>query len=235
MNCKICTLPLGDLEISLNAEIHFDNCRICTICHQEGLQTDRLLECVEKGIPASHLTCYSEKMELEIRQKPVTITQELLDWHNERRLIFDINSMLTVNANMTMAATNFRNSRWIHQLSHDDLFLVMKRLEAVAAEASIILSETKKRDTIKKDREIRDKQLIKEAGEGRVSEQREREVKRNRYTPEEKAIKAMMTIGLDRDAAIEELTKQKIKKLMKEHADWDEAKARESLESPTVN
>jgi|SRR5580693_6241824 hypothetical protein len=234
-NCKICTLPLTTLETSLGAEIHFDNCRKCTLCGSEGLQVDRLLQCIEKGIPPTHLTCYDQKMEQELKQKPVTITQELLDWHNERRLIFDINNMLTVNANMTMAATNFRNSRWIHQLSHDDLYLVMKRLEAVAAEASIILSETKKRDSIKKDRELKDKQLIKEAGEGRVTEQREKEIKRNRYTPEEKAIKAMMSIGLDRDAAIEELTKQKVKKLMKEHADWTEERARMELEGPTIN
>ena len=237
MNCKICSQPLGDLELSTNAEIHFDDCRKCTLCGQSGLQVDRLLKCVADGIPPSHLGCYDEKMTRELKMKPVIITQELLDWHNERRLIFDINAQLTVNANMVMAATNFRNSRWIHELNHDELYLVMKRLEAIAAEASILLSETKKRDTIKKDRELRDKDLIKAASEGRVTEQREKEIKRNRYTPEEKAIKAMMTIGLNREDAINELTKQKIKKLMKEHADWTIEQAQEFLENPiaTIN
>lgn len=237
-NCKVCSQPLGSLEEQLNAEIHFDDCRKCTICGESGLQLDRLMKCVEDGIPPSHLTCYDSKMEQEIKRKPVVITQELLDWHNERRLIFDINSQLTVNANMVMAATNFRNSRWIHELNHDELYLVMKRLEAIAAEASILLSETKRRDSIKKERENKDKELIKHAGDERVSEQREKEIKRNRYTPEEKAIKAMMGLGLDRAGAIEELNKQKILKIMKEHADWTEIQAKEFLDNPqglTVN
>jgi hypothetical protein len=194
---------------------------------------EQIEKCLGKGIPPSHSICYDEFMTGEIRRKPVTITQEMLDWHNERRLIFEPSIDMTINSNMTMAATNFRNSRWIHEMDHDTLFVVMKRLEAVAAEASIILSESKKRDAIKKDREKKDKQLIAQSAEGRVTEQREKEIKRNRYTPDEKAIKVMITTcAMTREQAIEELTKQKVKKLMKEHADWTEERARMELSGP---
>lgn len=231
MNCRACSKELGELELSLHQDIHFD-CRKCSICH-EAINMERIEKCLGDGIPLSHTTCYDEKITEKIT---VVITQELLDWHNERRLMFDPNPDLTVNANMMMAATNFRNSRWIHEMDHDNLFLTMKRLEAVAAEASMILSESKKRDEIKKNREKRDKDLIKSASEGRVTEQREKEIKRNRYTPDEKAIKTMIeACGMTREQAVEEITKQKVKRLMKEHADWDEARARLELEGPTVN
>ena len=41
--------------------------------------------------------------------------------------------------------------------------------------------------------------------------------------------------GMTREQAVEEITKQKVKRLMKEHADWDETRARLELEGPTVN
>ena len=232
MNCSICFQPLGPLELTLGHKWHID-CQKCSICNGE-LNIDGVQRCLDKEIIVSHSTCYDQRMNEELKRRPVTITQELLDWHNERRLIFDINGMLTANANMTIASTNFRNSRWIHELSLDDLYLVMKRLEACAAEASIILSESKQKEKIKKDRDTRDKDLLKASAEGRVTEQREKEIKRNRFTPDEKAIKAMMSY-MSREAAVESLTKEKVKKLMKEHADWDETRARQELESPTVN
>lgn len=228
--CPVCSLPLSDMEVRLNRLYHYD-CNKCHICGTGPLAEGMVESALKKDLKPSHTTCYDRKMAEELRRKPVTITQELLDWHNERRLIFDINAQLTVNANQVMAATNFRNSRWIHELDLDSLFLVMKRLEAVAAEASIILDESKRKESVRKDRESKDKALLKNSSESRVTEQREKEIKRNRYTPGEKAIKAMMTCRLTRDEAVDEIVKQKIKGLLKAHADWTEEKAREFLDS----
>jgi glutamyl/glutaminyl-tRNA synthetase len=175
-------------------------------------------------------------MAAEFRKRPVTITQELLDWHNERRLIFDVNKDMSVNSNQTMASTNFRNSRWVHEMPLEDLYILMKRLEALAAEASIMLTESKRKETIRLEIQQRDKKLVDDVVNGRVTEERKKEIKRNKFTPKEKAINAMMAVGLSREDAIADLEKQEIKKIMKEKSiDFETAKLELFPPSESVN
>ena len=110
----------------------------------------------------------------------------------------------------------------------DELFILVKRLEALAAEGSILLTESKQKDKIRLEIAARDKKLVESAVEGRISAERVKEIKRNRFTPREKAINAMMKLGLSREQAIEDLNKAEIMKLMKSKG-IDEATARAEL------
>lgn len=230
--CPICSLPLGPLELDLNQDWHYD-CNKCSIC-QSDVELERVRKCLRQDIPVSHSTCYDEQMAIEFKKRPVTITQELLDWHNERRLIMDENMSMTVNANQTMASTNFRNSRWIHNKSLEELYMIMKRMEAMAAEASIMLTESKRKEAIRLEIHQRDKKLVESAVEGRISVERAKEIKRNKFTPKEKAINAMMLVGLTREQAVDSLNLQEVKRLMREKS-IDEATARLELFPPQVN
>lgn len=230
-DCPICNLPLGPLELDLNQDWHYD-CNKCAICSSD-VEMDRIRKCLKQEIDVTHSTCYDERMALEFKKRPVTITQELLDWHNERRLIFDVSMDLSVNSNQTMASTNFRNSRWVHEMKLEELYILMKRVEAIAAEASIMLTESKRKEAIRLEIHARDKKLVDSAVEGRISVERAKEIKRNKFTPKEKAINAMILVGLTREQAIESLNMQEIKKLMKEKG-IDEITAKAEL-FPAVN
>lgn len=231
--CRVCNLPLSESDVLSKRKYCLSgNHNKCAICGNPT--THEMLErAIASGSDCEHQHCRDQRNALELKRKPVVITQELLDWHNERRLIFDVDVNLTVNANQTLAAGSFRSSRWVHEMPLDQLFILMKKMEAVAAEASIILSESKRKEQVRKEREAKDKSILKSTFENRVSEARAKEIKRNRFTPDEKAIKAMCSIpGFTREMAIKELTDQKIKKLLKEHADWNEARAVGFLENP---
>lgn len=222
--CPICNEPLTPLELELHQQFHYD-CNKCSYCKKDvGL--GQIESCIKKELPISHITCHDDAMEKEFRQRPVTITQEMLDWHNDRRLCFDEDMSMSVNANQTMASTNLKNARWLNEKPLENVYMFMKRLEAMAAQCSIMLTESKRKDSIRIEIATRDKKLVKDAVEGRVSEDRAKEIKRNRFTPKEKAINAMIAVGLSREEAIESLNEQEVKKLMKlKGISVDEARA----------
>lgn len=222
--CPICNEPLTPLELELRQQFHYD-CNKCSYCKKDvGL--GQIEACLKKELPISHITCHDDAMEKEFRQRPVTITQEMLDWHNDRRLCFDEDMSMSVNANQTMASTNLKNARWLNEKPLENVYMFMKRLEAMAAQCSIMLTESKRKDSIRIEIATRDKKLVKDAVEGRVSEDRAKEIKRNRFTPKEKAINAMIQVGLSREEAIESLNEQEVKKLMKlKGISVDEARA----------
>ena len=52
MNCRACSKELGELELSLHQDIHFD-CRKCSICH-EAINMDRIEKCLGEPPPQPH-------------------------------------------------------------------------------------------------------------------------------------------------------------------------------------
>ena len=209
-NCLICGLPLTALEEDLRQSYHYD-CNKCVYCKND-VSFDVVKNAIENERPIYHRTCYDEAMAEEFRKRPVTITQELLDYHNAKRLLWQPNMSMSAKGNMDMAAINLRNDpdikRWLHEKTFDEIFLVMKMMESCAAELNILLTSAKQKDKIRTEIAERDRKLVSEAISYRKNEEHQKETKREKATPEGKAISALMKItGMSLEEARAEIKK----------------------------
>lgn len=112
--CVICKLPLGPLEIATEGRLtwHLD-CQRCQICTHEMPNVERIQECIAKHIDVSHLHCFENRLNTEIREKTIPVTQSHLDVLNEtilsRRDPIDPNNLeawYTLLRSMQQAAAN---------------------------------------------------------------------------------------------------------------------------------
>jgi hypothetical protein len=227
MNCLVCGKELPPDWTAW--PVHFD-CMNCTHCGQEVYRSE-----IEKAISASsrgsvdspqspqefqpinvaHQYCINQKLEQDFKQKPVTITQAHLDMLNAANLMFQANLTWSVETNQQDAVHHAH--KMMHEKSVAELFITMKRIEAVAAMYSIALSKEKNRIQIQlSEIELINLKDLKNADD-RVEFEREkikrREKEAVRLSPElraqEKAISAMALMGMSREAAIESIEKAK--------------------------
>lgn len=212
MNCLICSLPLETENEQLRT-VHF-SCDVCSLCNHAGLQLDRILECVKNAYDVSHLTCWNQKIEAELQQRPVTVTQAHLDYLNNCRLL--VSPDLTRSVEQNQADADRALTRHVVDMSIDEQYILLKRLQSTCATMSILLRNNQEQMNVKIRREItyeerltRDRKLLADVEHGRESEQKQLERKRERATPEGKAIKALMAIGLSEDQARESLKQGK--------------------------
>lgn len=164
-----------------------------------------------------HPYCHSRKLEEDFKNKPVIITQGHLDMLNAANLLFRAKTDLSVSTNQKEA--EFMSHKFIHEMTLEEKFISLKRLEAVAAMWSIALSKDKARIQIQLD----EKERIKHKELQQVGDKLEYEKKRERKaiatalsgnaTPEEKqqekAIAAFMKLGMTREIAIQQLGSMK--------------------------
>lgn len=204
-NCLICSLPLGELEISVNRKWHFD-CERCAICGGE-VSDSVINECLTDEREVSHKPCHDKKMATARDARPVEVTQGLLDYLNEIRLMVEPQLQYSIEDNQSTAEKKFNN--YIHEKSIDEIFITLRKLQAVTACCSILLNDKQKKEVSirinveeKRRRETDLRSKVTSAEDYRKSEQYKLERKREKLTPEGKAIAQLMkTFGWSEDVA----------------------------------
>lgn len=234
MQCKVCfqeivdyTNEQGETLTAPSWMTMHDSCKLCIYCqHEVGndliekrIRNSRSNDVNEEGpITIYHDYCHSRKLEQDFAKTPVTITQGHLDMLNAANLMFRANVGLSVATNQKEA--ELMAHKFVHEMTLEEKFISLKRLEAVAAMWSIALSKQKDKIQIQLDERERIKHKeIQQAGqvleyEKKRDKKRVAEAKAGLLTPEEKqrekAIASLMKLGLSREAAINTLgaTKQ---------------------------
>jgi hypothetical protein len=232
MNCLVCGKELPPDWTAW--AVHWD-CLNCIHCGQEVYRSE-----IEKAISASsrvsganppiespqefqpiiveHAYCANKKLEDDFKSKPVTITQAHLDMLNAANLMFQANLTWSIETNQQDAVHHAH--KMMHEKSIEELFISMKRIEAVAAMYSIALGKEKNRINIRMAELERINLKDLKNADDRVEFEREkikrREKEAVRLSPElraqEKAISAMALMGMSREAAIESIEKAKAKR-----------------------
>lgn len=231
MNCLLCNIPLPP---DWSAWPVHTECCTCIYCGEEVQRTD-IEKCIKESIwlpriptePATepptkievfHTYCHNAKLEADYKQKPATVTQEHLDMLNAANLMFQANLSWSVETNQKDAEHHAR--KWMHEKSIDELFVSMKRLEAVAAMYSIALSKEKDRIKIRLSELERINLKDLKNADDRIEFEKEkikhREKEAVRLSPElraqENAIKAMALLGMSREQALASIELQKEKR-----------------------
>lgn len=230
-NCTVCfqQFPEGTSQYT---KIH-EECTLCVYCgntvgediiekllkENSASSRDGELSSIEPSEVKSkvivyHPYCHSCKLEEDFKNKPVVITQGHLDMLNAANLLFRAKTDLSVSTNQKEA--EHMSHKFIHEMTLEEKFISLKRLEAVAAMWSIALSKDKARIQIQLD----EKERIKHKELQQVGDKLEYEKKREKrnvsaalagnLTPEEKqkekAIAAFMKIGkMTREQAMQQL------------------------------
>jgi len=211
--CLICQNPLGDIEITLNHKWHYD-CEKCQICGND-LAGEVIAECLTSEREISHKPCWDKKHEALMAARPVEVTQGLLDYLNNVRLMIDGDLSKTIDDNQSIAEQAQR--RWMHDKSIDEIFMSLRKMQAITACCSIVLNERQKKEVSlristeeKRRREAELKSQVLSAEDFRESEQKKLERKREKQTPEGKAIAQLMkTFGWNEEVAREHLKSMK--------------------------
>jgi len=140
-NCLICNEPMEEFFKKLHWKFH----ERCMNCHYCGHLVQ--LEIVEKLHKSSkiicHQPCEDKHFEQEFKNKPVLVTQAHLDFLNKVNLMFAANLELSPETNQKEAA--LMASLWAVDMKLDQLFITVKRMEAITASLSIVLSRDKTR------------------------------------------------------------------------------------------
>lgn len=138
-NCRICNEPMEEFFYKLRWEFH----ERCMNCHYCGKQVQ--LEIVQKRFKNKQLICHQpcedKFYEQEFKNKPVIVTQAHLDFLNKVNLMFAANLELSPETNQKEAA--LMASLWAVDMKLDQLFITVKRMEAITASLSIVLSKDK--------------------------------------------------------------------------------------------
>ena len=223
MNCKICSLELTESFTTVH-----EDCTLCVYCnhgvgmdliekrlkeHSASSRGDKLEPSEPEKVEIFHDYCRNLKLENDFKNRPVIVTQEHLDMLNSANLLFRPKMDLSVDTNQKEA--EYLSHKFIHEMTLEEKFVALKRLEAVAAMWSIALSKDKNRIQTKlaeQDR-IKYKELQRDSDKLEFEKKRERKnvtaALAGNLTPEEKqrekAIAGLMKIGFTREKAIETL------------------------------
>lgn len=229
-NCTVCHIEFPP-EISQYVHYH-EECLNCVYCgnavgediiEKQVSASSRDVELPPDELTANgikpkvivyHPYCHTVKLENDFKNKPVVITQGHLDMLNAANLLFRAKTDLSVSTNQKEA--EHMSHKFIHEMTLEEKFISLKRLEAVVAMWSIALSKDKARIQIQLDEKERIKHKELQQTGDRLEYEKKREKKLNTarkdpsMSPEErqkeKAITAFMKIGnMDRETAMAQL------------------------------
>lgn len=191
--CLRCHKAFDAFEEKINMRIHTE-CLNCHYC-QRPVQLEIVIRELMRDETVCHKPCEDSFMEQEFKNKPVQITQAKLDYLNRCNLMFSANLDLSVDTNQKEAA--LLANLFIVDMTLDQKFITLKRIEAIAAMMSIALSKDKNRAIAIIDQREKDK--FQEVQEYRKKQVEVKEPKtktesapRLKLSPEEKAHKKMV-------------------------------------------
>jgi hypothetical protein len=224
--CLICHEPLEDWQQSLSAQvIHKEReCGNCVYC-KKPVHRERILRCIAKEDPISHMPCLEKFMKDSFESRPVTITQGHLNYLNRMiQFAYKPDMLLSLEENMDIA--ELANTQFIKDMSMEEKFIHMKMMEAACANASIAIHNDKEkirlvveRRDIERHVKIRDLQKVNDVEYQREKNKADKEARTERKVIQgdpalrarEKTIESMIKMGFSREAAIEFIDKQKAK------------------------
>lgn len=217
--CRIC---LQELDAPEFVQYH-DDCKNCIHCGNEvGRDVIESLIAeqvkflnIKKGdvltepLRVYHRPCENDSIERSFKTQPVVITQEKLDYLNRFLQMMEPRTDLDPLTNQKLAES--AQASWIHEMKLEEIFLIQKRHEAMAAACSILTS--KKQGII--DAKLSERKLIAfremDQANERIEFEKERIRKREKDAikldpkarAREKAIEGLMKmIGMTREQAI---------------------------------
>lgn len=136
-NCLVCNNELSATEYKFH-----DSCILCAYCN-EPVHKDIVEKLIsQEETQVYHIPCHDAKIRADLLKQPVTVTQETLDVLNRALFPFQPNKELTFDTNQMLAINNCRT--WFSDMDLDTKFLVLKNLEALAAEMHILIGKDKK-------------------------------------------------------------------------------------------
>lgn len=178
MTCKFCELETD------SAMIYHEDCVKCEYCEHE-VQYSLAMSQKENGHKPYHPPCRSKALDKIFSEKPVTITQRELDDLNKFNLMFRPNLELSIKANQYEAELALDPA--VADQNLDQLGMTLKRMEAITAKLSIVLSKHK--DTIRLRAEERDRARFEEVKEIRAGYTKKKDDKRKTYEDEAPEVK----------------------------------------------
>ena len=206
-------------------------CAICQYCHKQLTVTEYnwcYAIAAKHEVPVSfqHPGCFSELERLTVNSESITIPRILFEKLNAARLLLEPIPELSHKTNEF--DSEIKTRQFIHEMKLEDQFLVLKRLESAASTVSMLLS--KHRREIEQTLSERDKAKYEKARQGnrektkeeKAAEKAEKErlahanrapgttgrVEAKKLTKEEKAIAALISIGLSESEAKESIKRK---------------------------
>ena len=209
-----CSLDLHDIPLPGG---YCSQCAKCQFCHKQ-ISAPEYQWCLlvaakyEQPIAFQHPGCFSEIERLANSAESVTIPKAYFDKLNAARLLLEPISELNPKTNEIDAQLKVR--QFVHEMTLEDQFLFLKRMESVASECSLLLSKSR-RDLETKFSE-RDKEKFVEARRQReaqkdLSPKTHERVAKKKLSKDEKAIEYLMHLGLTESEAIAQRDEMKTK------------------------
>ena len=140
-NCLRCHEPMEEFLRRHRRKFH-DHCLKCHYCNKD-VSYEIIEKQIERNETPCHRPCEDKYFEQEFKNKPVTITQDKLDYLNRANLMFAANLELSPETNQKEAS--YMANLFIVDMTLDQLFITLKRMEAITAMCSIALSKDKSR------------------------------------------------------------------------------------------
>lgn len=214
-NCKVCHLPLDPFEVEHNHHFHVD-CKKCHYCSNE-VQVDiinRILKAEENPadgpkVIVYHQVCRDRQIEQDFKNTPVTITRSHLDYLTRAVNMASVDETLSVESNQLQGEIQSR--QWISEMTLEQKYLHLKKMEAITAMLNLALSKDKQRILIMlserdKSRMVETEEIRRNQATAKVKKQEKTREAARKVSPKEKtkekAIVALMNAaGMTREQA----------------------------------
>lgn len=203
LDCLVCNLPLGELELSLNRKWHYD-CKKCEHCG-DTISDDIFNKWLNGKGPRAHSSCHDNYVTQELKNRPIVVTQGTLDILNRFRM------MIEPDVKMVRLDDERESEKlmkeWIHELPIEQIRRAHEKMQNLAAALAIVLKNEEKYVTNRlaelkiKPTKVRDEEKLNDAYQHRVDQRIEKEKRAEKKSPEGKAIAAFMKLGISEEDA----------------------------------
>ena len=118
-------------------------CKQCSKCHKQ-IEPESLEFNLKYSVEWPWLceNCQGENYRESIEMRRIPITAKELDWLNRARLMIHVNLDCSIDTNMRTA--ELASESWISEMSQEEAYLFLKRMESIVACVSVALKKSSK-------------------------------------------------------------------------------------------
>lgn len=164
-----------------------------------------------EGLPRrmEHPACLRQEERLELASESVTVTRSTLDKLNAARLLIEPNMSWGIDTNQQDA--QFAAQRLMHMMSTEQVVVMLARLESVCAALTLATRKDRKPIEIRiKQKQAEDFKAANAARNAPKVPKTTLKVEKRQLTKEDKAVQALMNIGLSEEEARESVNRKKV-------------------------